>query len=226
MAFTSPPYNIHLRVNKDKTGYISRGSADTSSVISKKYNNYTDDLPINDYYTMCSNVIDLLLTQARLIFWNVQLLTGNKRAVFRLIGNYEEYIKDVIVWDKQNVAPAVNKKVMNSRYELIIIFSQKEKSITRSFDNPTFNKAGFDNVITQNTQGRSIKTHGATMPIEIAHTLLDAFAKTDDIILDPYAGTGTTLRAAKNLGIKSVGIEIDKNYCDIASQRLAQEVLL
>ena len=226
VAFTSPPYNIHLRVNKNKTGYVSRGKARTSGVISKKYNNYNDDLPINDYYKMCSNVITLLLNQARLVFWNVQLLTGNKRAVFRLLGNFEEYIKDVIVWDKKHVAPAIQTGVMNSRYELFIIFSQKVNSITRTFENTEFSASGFDNVITQNTQGRNIKGHGASMPIEIAHTLLSAFTNKDDTIVDPFAGTGTTLRASKNLGRKSIGIEIDKDYCDIAVKRLRQEVLI
>jgi len=68
------------------------------------------------------------------------------------------------------------------------------------------------------------KTHPTQKPKALMAWCIN-LSKTTGTILDPFMGSGTTLVAAKELGRKAIGIEIEEKYCEIAVRRLAQEVL-
>lgn len=67
--------------------------------------------------------------------------------------------------------------------------------------------------------------HPATFPIQIAADHITSWSKHSATVLDPFAGSGTTGRACKDLGRKCVLIEREEKYCEIAARRMAQEVL-
>jgi site-specific DNA-methyltransferase (adenine-specific) len=70
-----------------------------------------------------------------------------------------------------------------------------------------------------------INTHPAAYPRKLPSALIGVFAPPGLPVLDPFMGSGTTLRAAKDLGRRAIGIEIEEKYCEIAAKRLAQETL-
>ena len=67
------------------------------------------------------------------------------------------------------------------------------------------------------------KLHSCPRPLDVVIEIMSNFSV--GTVLDPFAGSGTTLIAAKRLGRKSIGIEIEQDYCDVIVQRLRQEVL-
>jgi len=69
------------------------------------------------------------------------------------------------------------------------------------------------------------RVHPTQKPVALMTWVLRAYTDSEDVICDPYMGSGSTLVAAKALGRKSIGIEISQEYCDIAVKRLAQDTL-
>jgi site-specific DNA-methyltransferase (adenine-specific) len=69
------------------------------------------------------------------------------------------------------------------------------------------------------------RLHPNEKPLHIMRRLVELCSDPSDLILDPFMGSGTTLRAAKDLDRRAIGIEIEERYCEIAARRLGQEVL-
>lgn len=84
---------------------------------------------------------------------------------------------------------------------------------------------GAKNTALRSTASSEKNGHPCPKPVEWMTWAVDLGSRPGDTILDPFMGSGTTLRAAKDLGRKAIGIEIEERYCEIAVKRLAQGVL-
>lgn len=118
-----------------------------------------------------------------------------------------------IIWDKRDGIGSNNQ----ADAELAWTNFDKPSRIYRHLWSGLL-RAGEENV------ALSEKLHPHQKPLALIKFIL-SYSDTAGVVLDPFMGSGTTLRAAKDLGRKAIGIEIEEKYCEIAVKRLAQEVL-
>ena len=118
-----------------------------------------------------------------------------------------------IAYSPNNMIPA---DIGFSKYTSALIFSNLDSIFCNAQDLREF-MAG--------TQELKNNSHPTPKPAPIISYLIEHFSKPNTLILDPFLGSGTTAYCAKKLGRKCIGIELEERYCEIAANRLAQEVL-
>ena len=216
LVVTSPPYNMRTRIRNGE--YTTR---ERSEHFSKKYEHFSDDLSIEEYYEFHKNVLTELLRVSKCVLWNYQIVTGSKEAVFKLIGDFADKIKDIIIWEKVG-QPAMHEQVLNSCYEFIIVFENDNKK-GRCITNSQFKRGTMNNVLKGYKKNNNIKGHGACFPVELVKDLVNAFSKEGDIVLDPFMGSGSTVIAAKQNSRNGIGIDMEMDYCQLAMERILRE---
>lgn len=213
---TSPPYNMNLRIMNGK--YVSRCNNKNHLIeFSNKYDNYRDDLPMDEYFKFQDEFISKALQVTDLMFYNIQMITGNKVALLQLMGKYAEKIKEIIIWNKGYGQPAMQNGVLNSQYEFIIVF-QNSKPYNRSFESALFPRGTETNVWDIKRERNNLIKAG--FPQELVKRILKNFVKSGSKILDPFMGSGTTGIVCKELGYDFIGVELDKEMFDKAKERI------
>ena len=66
------------------------------------------------------------------------------------------------------------------------------------------------------------KVHSAIFPLQLCDRVIKYYSFMGDLVFDPFAGSGTTLIAAKDIGFDSVGVEMSEEYCEIIKNRISQ----
>lgn len=216
-VITSPPYNMRLRVQNDK--YVTRSRKNIDNAFSYKYANYTDDLSMDAYYKFQCEFITKCLQVSDILFYNIQMVTGNKVALCQLFGTYAEQIKEIIIWNKCNAQPAMHDGVLNSQYEFLIVF-QKSKPYQRMFMNAGFARGTESNVWDIKRERNTLCK--AAFPTALVRRILKDFVPQGSTVLDPFMGSGTTGVVCKQLGYDFIGVELDTKTFESAKERIEQ----
>jgi DNA modification methylase len=199
MAFTSPPYNAGKNV---------RGNF---------YENDNDDKSNDDYVKFLYDFTINTLNNSTYSFVNLQLLESNKHALIEYQYQLKEQMKDVLIWNKSQYPPHINKGTFGCKWEYVFALCYESKS--RGF--PCSWQGKFSNVIeTENASGNEFADiHKATFPISFPSWIINKmdFAKS---VLDVFMGTGTTMVAAHQLKRKCYGMELDPKYCQVIIDRM------
>ena len=204
LVFTSPPYN------KGDTG-----GNDWARLDADGYGVHADDMPDAEYVAWQHDVVTACmatLTPVGALFYQHKPIA--KGAAFinplRLIPA-EFPVRQIVTWVRSSGFQRDGYHLC-PMYEWVLIVARDGWRVA-------------DRTISDVWQVSPVADaeHPASFPKQLptfAIRVADA-----NLILDPFMGSGTTLRAAKDLGRKSIGIEIDERYCEIAARRLGQEVL-
>ena len=212
LCFTSPPYNAgsyKLTGNVAKKDKSSRYRAGT-----------TDDRPEDEYVQLLCVSTRVALEYCRVVAVNIQQLANNKFAVLRWAGTFAEHFIDRAIWYKGHGNPAMAANVMASRFEDIWLFSPKKRP-NRAIETAHF-RGTVENVVESvgaSAENDNADSHAATMPMAVCLYAIGSWSASDDSILDPFLGSGSTLIACEKLGRKCYGMEIDPHYCDVIIKR-------
>ena len=218
LIVTSPPYNVGINYNSNNDGLTYEQYLDFSEQWMK-------------------NCYSWSKTQARFCL-NIPLdkNKGGHMAVgadlTKIAQNVGWKYKSTIVWNEGNISrrtawgswKSASAPVVIAPVELIVVLYKDEWKKTNGSKISDITSDEFKNW-TQGVwvfKGESKKRigHPAPFPKELPYRCIKLFSYQNDLIFDPFAGSGTTLLVAQNLDRKSIGTELDPNYFELAKNRI------
>ena len=219
LTVTSPPYGVDI-----------------------KYETYDDSVPYNRYLDFTREWLERCFRFAKddgRLCLNVPL-DKNKGGQQSVAADITCIAKEIgwkyhstIIWNEQNMSRrtawgswlSASAPFVIAPVEVIIVLYKKKWKKTHKGKSDVIKKDFIEwtnGVWNFNGESKNRVGHPAPFPIELPRRCIKLFSYVEDTVLDPFLGSGTTLLACLETGRTGIGVEINKNYCDIAVKRLKE----
>ena len=224
LIVTSPPYNVDIH-----------------------YNSFQDDIPYEKYLEFTKKWLRKAFTLTKLdgrMCLNIPLdkSKGRKGAGFQSV--YADIVSiakkvgwkyfSTIIWNEGNISRrtawgswlSARAPYVIAPVEVIIIFYRERWQKIKNGKSDITKKEFMEwtnGLWTFSGESKKKIGHPAPFPVELPKRCIKLFSFVGDTVLDPFLGSGSTLIACALLNRKGIGVEIDKNYCLLAKNRLIKE---
>jgi DNA modification methylase len=215
LVFTSPPYNLGMHPSGSGSGMHAGSLA--AADLAGGYGTYRDAMPQDEYdewQTDCVTAMWLTLSGSGAIFYNHKPRPFNGELKLPLQYGRGLPLRQIIVWDR-GTGMNFSTSHFLPKYEWILIWAKNAWALSSK------EASGIGDV--WRVRPEVDDAHPAAFPKGLPARAIEATG--GELLLDPFMGSGTTIRAAKDAGRRAIGIDVDERFCEIAATRCAQEVL-
>jgi modification methylase len=225
LVFADPPYNLQLN------GDLKRPDDSRVDAVDDAWDKFASFAAYDEFtrawLTACRRVMKPAAT-----LWVI----GSYHNIFRvgtILQDLGFWILNDVVWRKTNPMPNFRGRRFTNAHETLIWASRDENARGYTFNYEAL-KAGNDDVQVRSDwtlplctgderikDGNGKKLHPTQKPEALLARVILSSSRPDDLVLDPFCGTGTTGAVAKRLGRRFVGLEREQSYAAAARKRLA-----
>lgn len=219
IVITSPPYNMGLVPGGNGRGMYRPSASSKGGRFRDGYGQFNDAMPQDEYDGWQRRVLRILwdiVPVDGVIFYNHRQRIEHGTARLPLGMDFGIPLRQIITWDR-GTAIGPSRRHFAAVAEWIFLFAKEQFTLR------DHSASGYGD-IWRLGMARDGHGHPAPFPESLPLRAIDSVRQPRSV-LDPFAGSGTSLVAAKRLGAPAIGIEQNERYCEIAVRRLAQASL-
>ncbi len=220
--------------------------------LSKKYGKYSDHFDIDSWTEMIKSFGEKsmrILKPNGSIFLNVSPIPEPKTKEIFPLDTFAYFalkksgyaLRNKIIWHFNNMQNCVNR--LSGRWETVLWFvkdienykfnlddvrlpyiTKKDKRLTGTGRNPT--DVWYFDRVNNMTKNKLNLNHPTVYPDPLIERIIKMSTNKHDVVLDPFVGSGTTMKVAKNLERNSIGIELDPKYEELIRRRINEDGLV